>query len=222
MKMDTRKLSTLAMMCALAFILAAFVRVPVVTMPGLNLRYDPKDVIIVIAGFIYGPLAAFMVTVVVALTQWFSGVSLTAHWGFIMNVSGSAAFCCTAALIYKKYRTMKGAILGLVVGGIFATAVMMLLNIFVVPLFMERVTREAVIALLIPAFLPFNVISNAVNIAFTVLLYKHVKTVLQASRMMPQSEEGTTKRGVSMAVLISAVFVLLACGIWVLILQGFL
>ena len=117
---------------------------------------------------------------------------------------------------------MKGAFLGLIVGGIFATAVMMLLNIFVVPLFMPRVTREAVIALLIPAFLPFNVIGNTVNIALTILLYKHVKTVLKASRMMPPQEESTTKRGISVAVAISAVFVLLACAIWVLILQGIL
>ena len=109
---------------------------------------------------------------------------------------------------------MSGALLGLIVGGIFATAVMMLLNYFIAPLFFEHMTREAVVALLIPAFLPFNVINNTVNIAFTMLVYKYVKTTLQAARMLPQPEEGSTKHGASMAVAISAVFVIVACVIW--------
>jgi len=56
MRFNTKKITTLAMISAMAFVLAAFVRVPVV----LFLRYDPKDVIIAIAGFIYGPMAAFI------------------------------------------------------------------------------------------------------------------------------------------------------------------
>jgi len=37
---DTRKLCVLAMMCALAFILAAYVRIPIVSAVSF-LRYDP-------------------------------------------------------------------------------------------------------------------------------------------------------------------------------------
>lgn len=53
----TKKLTTLAMLCALAYIAVAVFRIPVV----LFLKYDPKDVIIAIGGFIYGPLPAFVV-----------------------------------------------------------------------------------------------------------------------------------------------------------------
>jgi len=211
--MNTKKLSILAMMSAMAFILAAFVRVPIV----LWLRYDPKDVIIVIAGFIYGPMAAFIVTVVVSFVQMFT-VSATGYFGLFMNIIASTAFCCTAALIYKKKRTLQGALLGLIVGTIFATAAMMMWNYIVTPLFMER-PRYQVVPLLIPAFLPFNLISNTLNAALTMLLYKHVKSILQATRMMPIPEEEGVK-GFNKGIIVASLFVILSCTLWVLILRG--
>ena len=214
MQIDIRKLTTLAMLSAMAFALAAFVRVPIV----LFLRYDPKDVIIAIAGLIYGPIAAFIVAVVVSVTQMFT-VSQTGPIGLMMNIIASTAFCCTAALIYKKNRTLKGAVIGLVVASIFATAVMMMWNYIITPIFMN-VPREQVVALMIPAFLPFNLISNTLNAALTLLLYKPVRAALQTSRMMPQAEnEGRTGK-FSLGIVVSALFLIATCVLWVLILQG--
>ena len=218
MQGHTRKLCVLAMMSALAFLLAAYARISIV--PAVSfLRYDPKDIIIVIAGFIFGPLAAFVVAVVVAAMQWFTGVSITGHIGFLMNVISSTAFCCTAAFIYKKKRTFKGALLGLIVGGLFATAVMMLWNYIVTPWFMD-VPREVVVSLLLPGFLPFNLINNGVNIILAMLLYKRVKGMLQASGMMPRAE-GSDGSGVSKAgVIVSVLFIVLTIALWALILLG--
>ncbi|MCL2404060.1 MAG: ECF transporter S component [Defluviitaleaceae bacterium] len=213
-RVDTRKLCVLAMMCALAFLLAAYVRIPIV----LFLRYDPKDVIIVIAGFLFGPLAAFFVTVVVSLMQMLTGVSRTGYFGLFMNIVSSAAFCCTAAIIYKKKRTFKGAFIGLVVAGIFATAVMMMWNYIVAPLFMEM-PREDIVRLLIPAFLPFNLVSNGLNIVFTIVLYKRVGLILNAMRMMPRTEESGTSASYKGLVL-SALFIIVTCVLWVLIIMG--
>ena len=212
---DTKKLTTLAMISTLAYILAAFARVPVIPIPPL--RYDPKDIVIVIAGFIYGPLAAFAVTVVVAFMQMFT-VSATGFIGLFMNILASTAFCCTAALIYKKNRTMKGAIIGLIVGTVFATAIMMLWNYIITPVFINR-PRADVAAMLIPVFLPFNLISNALNAALTIMFYKHVRTVLIAARIMPIPEK-TNAKGISKGIILAAVFVILTCILWVLILQG--
>jgi len=215
MQANTRKLCVLAMMSALAFILAAYIRIPIV----LFLRYDPKDVIIVIAGFIFGPLAAFGVTVVVSLMQMLTGVSQTGYIGLVMNIIASTAFCCTAAFIYKRKRTFKGALFGLIIGGIVATIVMMMWNYIIAPLFMEM-TREAIVGLLLTAFLPFNLISNGLNIIFTLLLYKRVKVVLHVMRMTPQSEEangsGVSRKSITMFLL----FIGLTCALWVLILLG--
>ena len=220
MKVNVRKMCVLAMMSALAFILAAHARVPMMQMPGLTLRYDPKDVIIVIAGFIYGPMAAFMVAVVVSFVQMIT-VSITAYIGFIMNVISSTAFCCTAAYIYKKNPTLKGAIIGLIAGVIFATAVMMLWNYIITPIHFG-VPRAAVVPLLIPTFLPFNLIGNSINAVLTVLLFRHVKLMLQATHMVTPAEETSEKGRFNKGVIAVAIFATVSCVLWVLILLGVL
>jgi len=215
MKMDTRKLTVLAMISAMAFLLAAFVRIPVVPAPPL--RYDPKDIVIVIAGFIYGPMAAFIVTVVVSFIQMFT-VSATGVYGLFMNIVASTAFCCTAALIYAKQRTMKGALLGLVIAAIFATAVMMMWNYIVVPIYLG-IPREAVVPMLIPTFLPFNLVSNTLNAALAILFYKRVKVVLQSMRLMFPDDD-TSQKGFSLGLFIAILFIILTCVLWILILRG--
>jgi len=213
--MTTKKITVLAMVCAVAFILAAFVRVPIV----LFLRYDPKDVVIAISGFIYGPIAALLVSVVVSTVQMFT-VSATGPIGLLMNVISSAAFCCTAAFIYKRKRTMNGAILGLAIAIIFTTAVMLLWNYIITPLFMD-ISRERVVGLLIPAILPFNLISHTLNAAFTLLLYKPVKAALSAGGILPSDEEADDKAKRKIGVILGAGFVIITCILWVMILRGY-
>jgi len=207
------------MMSALAFILAAYVRLSIVPVVAF-LRYDPKDIIIVIAGFIYGPLAAFVVTMVVSFVQMFT-ISQTGYIGLLMNIIASTAFCCTAALIYKNNRTIKGAILGLIIGGIFATAVMMMWNYIVTPIFLN-IPRSDVVPLLLPGFLPFNLISNGLNVVLTILLYKRVKFILKAAGMMPTAEEEGGNKVSSKGIVLSVLFIALTCTLWVLILVGVL
>ena len=219
MQMDTKKITVLAMISAVAFIMAAFIRVPVV----LFLRYDPKDVVMAIAGFIYGPMAAFVVAVIVSTVQMFT-VSQTGPIGLVMNIISSAAFCCTAAYIYKKKRTMVGAGAGLAVAVVVATIVMMLWNYIVTPIFMG-IPRYRVVELLLPAFLPFNLISHSLNAALSLLLYKHVKTALRAARLLPPLEVGENKdktAKVNIGAVVIAGFVVVTCVLWVLVLQGVL
>ena len=218
-KLDVKRLCVLAMLSALAFVLAAWVRVPIFNVtPGFVLRYDPKAIIIVIAGFIYGPLAAFAVTVVVSFVQMVT-VSATGPFGFFMNVVASTAFCCTAAYIYKKKRTLWGALIGLVISVVFATTVMMMWNYIIVPVFTPT-PRAMVVPLLMSVFLPFNLISNIANAALTVLLYRHIKLALQKARLMPVVESTEEKGRFNIALFAAALFVVLTCVLWVLMLRG--
>lgn len=50
---------------------------------------------------------------------------------------------------------------------------MLLWNYFVTPFYMGY-SREAVAKLLLPAFLPFNVLKGSLNAAFTLLLYRPI------------------------------------------------
>lgn len=209
----TKKLVTISMLCALAFIAAATLRIPLV----LFLRYDPKDVVIAIGGLLFGPLTAFAITVTVSVVQMFT-VSGTGILGCIMNVISSCSFACSAAFIYKKKRKLSGAMMGLFCGWVCQAAVMMLWNYLIAPLYMGQ-PREVITGLLLPAFLPFNLIKGGLNAAITMLLYKPVVTALRRSNLV-EPGQGSGKGQINIGVLLTALFVIITCVLWILSLRN--
>ncbi|MBQ4472669.1 MAG: ECF transporter S component [Lachnospiraceae bacterium] len=209
----TKKLVTLAMFAALAYAAMALIRIPVV----LFLKYEPKDVIITIAGFLYGPMASLIISLVVGFVEMIT-VSDTGWIGMIMNVISSCAFCCTAAVIYKRRRTLQGAIMGLVAGTVLMTVVMLLWNYLITPIYMGY-PREAVAAMLLPAFLPFNLVKAALNSAITMLLYKPVVTALRRSGLVEKRDSQMGKTQKSFAVIAGAVFVIATAVVVILVLS---
>ncbi|GFH90968.1 hypothetical protein IMSAGC002_02220 [Lachnospiraceae bacterium] len=61
---------------------------------------------------------------------------------------------------------------------------MMLWNYLIAPIYMGY-PREAIAALLLPAFLPFNLIKGGLNTAITLLLYKPVVVALRRANLIP-------------------------------------
>lgn len=205
----TKELTTMAMLCALAYITVLFGRIPVI----LFLKYDPKDVVIVIGGLLFGPLTSAVVTVIVSVVQMFT-ISGTGILGCIMNIVSSCSFACSAAFIYKRRRRLSGAMLGLFCGVVCQAAVMMLWNYLIAPLYLGY-PREEVVKLLLPAFLPFNLIKGGLNGAFTMLLYKPVVTVLRRFHVV-ESAGGPEKMQVNIGVLLAALFVIVSCVLLIL------
>lgn len=191
------------MFCALAFAMTAAIRIPVV----LFLKYDPKDIIITLSGFILGPLYAIAVSVISSVIEMFT-VSDTGIIGCIMNIISSCSFAFTAALIYKKKKTISGAAIGLILGCIVMTAVMLVWNYCITPLYMGY-PREAVAELLLPAFLPFNVIKSVLNAAFVFLLYKPIVGALRKTHLVPQSTTEKTKANIPMIII--SVLIIVSC-----------
>ena len=165
-KNKTHRLTLMAMFAALAYIEMLVGRFPISSVDFL--KYDPKDVILVISGFILGPMPALLVTVVVSIIEMLT-VSSTGLIGLIMNVLSSAGFACTAAFVYKKRHSLRGAAVGLVLGAVVMTALMLLWNYFITPYYMGM-PREAVASMLVPVFLPFNLIKSALNAAIAMLI----------------------------------------------------
>lgn len=205
----TTKLTTTAMLCALAYITVLFGRIPVV----LFLKYDPKDVVIVIGGLLFGPFTSAVVTVIVSVVQMFT-ISGTGILGCIMNIVSSCSFACPAAFIYKRRRRLSGAMLGLFCGVVCQAAVMMLWNYLITPVYLGY-PREEVVKLLLPAFLPFNLIKGGLNGAFTMLLYKPVVTALRRFHVV-ESAGGPEKMRINMGVLLAALFVIVTCVLLIL------
>ncbi len=211
-RIETKELAMLALLAALAYVVMFLSKqIPVNVLGFLN--FDLKDVIVCITGFLFGPLAAAGVSLVVSVIEMIT-ISSTGLWGLLMNVLSTCAFACTAAWFYQRHRTLKGAILGLVIGVLLMTVVMLLWNYLITPIYM-KMPRAAVAGLLIPTFLPFNLIKGGINATLTFLLYKPVVTALRKAGLVPPSsgsgQSGRKKLGiVIVALVLLATFILLA------------
>lgn len=214
MKRDVKKLVTLAMLAAVAYLLVLTVRIPVV----LFLKYEPKDVAVTIGGFLFGPLSAFLISLVVSLIEMIT-ISDTGIIGAVMNLLSTCAFACTAALIYRRNRSLRGAILGLAVGSVVMTAVMLLWNWLITPMYLGY-PRQAVEALLLPAFLPFNLLKACLNSLLTMGLYKPLVTGLRKTGLLETRPETTQGSKLGMYLFMGAL--LATCGLLFLALKGIL
>ena len=203
--MKVKKMVTLAMLAAISYLIVNLVRIPVV----LFLKYEPKDVIITIGGFLFGPMASFIISFVVSLLEMVT-ISETGIIGGIMNLISTCSFACVAAFIYKKQHTLKGAILGLGLGSLLMVAIMLLWNWLITPLYLG-VDRSTVEGMLIPAFLPFNLLKAGLNSALTIGLYKPLSTALRRIGLV-ETHAKSSKTGVylfSGALLITCILLLL-------------
>lgn len=193
-----------AMLCALSFVAVLIGRfIPNVV--GF-LSYDPKDAIVVIAGFIYGPLTSVIITVIVSFIEMIS-ISSTGIIGFVMNTISTCAFAVPAALIYKKMHSMKGAVLGLSAGALAMTACMILWNYLITPLYMH-VDRATVVSMLVPTFLPFNLIKSGINLGLTLVLYKPLVTALRKAGLIPEGDHEPNGKSFRIGFTLIYVFVL--------------
>ncbi len=215
MKINVKTMTVIAMLAVLAFLAVLVCRIPLV----LFLEYEPKNVILTIGGFIFGPVVSLLVTVVVALVELVT-VSKDGGWGLLMNILASGSFAGIAALIYQKKRTLGGAAIGLISGIAASTALMIVWNYLITPLYMG-LPRADVAKLLVPAFLPFNLIKGGLNAALVMLLYKPVVTALRRAKLIPKSESsahgGARTYGVIAAI---AAAVIAGCVLAVLAIQG--
>lgn len=214
----TRKLTLMAMFAALAYVVMAIGRIPISSVDFL--KYDPKDILLAICGFILGPMPALAVTTVVSVLEMLT-VSSTGPIGLFMNLLSSAVFVCPAAALYKRHPSLRTAGLGLGLGVVLMTAVMLLWNYFITPIYMGY-PREAVAAMLVPVFLPFNLIKALLNGAITMLVYKPVSRALKYSGLMesrPSASPAPSRRR-SMGAMLVAALVLVSCVAAILVMRG--
>lgn len=147
-------------------------------------------------------------------------ISSTGWIGFVMNFLSSAAFAGTAALLYRKKRTQGSAIAGLFGGALLMTVLMLLWNYLITPLYMHT-ARADVAAMLVPVFLPFNLLKGCLNATITVLLYKPVVQGLRHAHLLPPSKTpGRMPVKRRLAVWLAALAVLAVCIVLVLVLHG--
>lgn len=168
----TRTLTTLAMLAALSVLLVAVVHFPLLPAAPF-LEYDPADIPIFVAAFLFGPWPGLALTAVVSVLQGIT-VSAASGWiGIVMHFLATGSFVLVAGFLYKGKKTRARATVGLATGVITMSAVMCGCNLLFTPLFMGQPV-ETVIGMLVPVILPFNLIKAGANALITWIVYKPI------------------------------------------------
>lgn len=169
---NTRQLVTMALMCAIAS-LFSFVQIPLI--PGVTfLTYDPSLMPAMVCGFAFGPGAGIAVGSIAAIIH---GLILGEWVGSIMNIFATIFFVLPAALLYKRLHTLKGAIAGLAISVVTATAGAILVNL-TIGMWFYYGSVDVIIPLILPALLPFNLAKTILNALLTLVVYKAVSNLI--------------------------------------------
>lgn len=174
---DTKlaKMVKMAVLSALAFVFILLIRFPL--FPAVPyLIYDPGDIPLLIGSFMFGPLAGFIMVVVVSALQalFLSGDGIV---GFAMHVIASGALVVVAGLIYRKFHTRRGAGAALICGAAAMGLVMIPANlIFTVHAY--GVPYETVMATM-PLTVGFNLLKAGINSLIVFFIYKPLSRFFQ-------------------------------------------
>jgi len=169
--MNSKRITSVGLLVALSIIVGYFIHFPVLPQAPF-LLYDPASVFLLIGSFKLGPkiglLMSFLTATLFALITGQGG-----PYGALMNFLSTGTLVFVAAQIYFLNHTKKGAILGVVIGTVAMTMVMIPANLMITPLYLG-VGRDIVTRMLLPAIVPFNIIKGTISGLITLIVYKRI------------------------------------------------
>lgn len=171
------KTAIMAMLTALSIVLVYVIHFPLIPAAPF-LEYDAADVPVLIGAMMLGPVSGLITLLAVCLIQALT-VSAASGWiGFMMHFIASSVLVLISSLIYKRKKTTLSLIIGLIVGSIAMTVVMIPLNLIFTGIFMGAGT-QAVVEMLIPAIIPFNLLKAGINSAITFAVFTPIAGILK-------------------------------------------
>ena len=184
-KFDLKKLALAAVFCALALGSMFVFRIQVAGF----LTFDMKDAIIALCSLLLGPVYGVVAAAAVSILELIT-VSGTGFWGLVMNFLSTGTFALTCGIIYNYKRTFAGAIIAVIMSVISVTTVMLLANLFIVPLYMTGVSRSDVAGMIPALLLPFNLTKASLSAAIALMIYKPLSSALKRAHLLPNAGGG--------------------------------
>jgi riboflavin transporter FmnP len=175
--MSTRKLCTLGLLGAISVVLVAFIHFPIFPLAPF-LEYDPADIPIFVGTLFYGPVAGLFLTVIVSVVQGLTVSAASGVIGIFMHLVATGSFVLVFGLLTRKNKSIKRSVIALILGILTWTSAMVLWNLLLTPVFMGTPV-EAVLELMLPAILPFNLIKAGVNGIVALLVAKSVRAIVK-------------------------------------------
>lgn len=193
----TKLIVKVAILAALASVVM-ILETPIPFTPTF-LKLDLSEVVVLLGAFALGPVAAIFIELVKNLVHITS--TITGGIGELANFVIGCAFAVPAALIYKKNKSVKNAILGLAAGSLVMVVVAAIANYFVlIPLYIDIFAKQYNITaaqslqgivdmgnnkgitnlttLIMFGIVPFNVVKVIVISVLTFFTYKKVSPIL--------------------------------------------
>ena len=169
----------MAVLSALAIVLAALVRFPI--LPAAPwLEYDMGDVPILIGAFMFGPVGVLILTFAASAVQALTFSAQSGWVGFAMHFIATGALAVVGGVIYKFAHTRKGAMLALAAGSLAMTALMVPANLFFTVRYWGA-PYDTVVASIWPVIIPFNLIKSVGNSIIVALIYKPLSRFLKCN-----------------------------------------
>jgi riboflavin transporter FmnP len=158
-------------------------------------KIDLSEVAVLIGAFALGPIPAVFIELIKILLNLALNGTVTGGVGEAANFIIGCAFVLPAAIIYHRHKSMKSAIIGMIVGTIFMATVGSFANyavllpvyakVFGVPLQvfidMGNALNSSIVDLktfVLYAVVPFNLLKGIIVSAITILIYKRISPIL--------------------------------------------
>lgn len=187
LKYNILKMAQMAMLVAIS-IVSLYV-IPLISFfpSAPYLQYDMADVPVLVGTMLFGPGSGLIILLLVSLLQGVT-ISAASGWvGIVMHFCASGALVVVAGLFYRKWKTVWSLIIGLIIGSLAMTALMIPLNLFFTVRFFG-VPYNAVKGMLLPVIIPFNLLKSWLNSLITALVFFPLKGILvRLDLLQPQS-----------------------------------
>ena len=168
----TKQLVVMALFTALS-VIVSFIEVPIFPAAPF-LKYDASACIAVLGGFAYGPAAGVVIGIASAAIH---GLIMGDPWGSLMTIICVVCWTVPAVLIYRTGKTTTRALVGLVVGCVFAIAGAIVGNLAITPIY-TGTDVATVAAMILPILLPFNALKSIINTVLSFVLTKPVTSLV--------------------------------------------
>ncbi|ELC8425222.1 ECF transporter S component [Clostridium perfringens] len=171
--LNTNRFIKLSLLSAIAVILM-YIDFPVIPIfPWLKI--DLSDVPALMGAFAFGPLAGVIIELMKNLLILIVKGTGTGFVGELANFLVGVALVWPAALVYKKNKTKKTAILGMVLGILCIEVVGILANVYLLlPAYGMAMSKAELMQYVTVGLIPFNGIKSILVCGITYALYKKV------------------------------------------------
>ncbi len=192
-RMPIKTVAKIGILGAIATVLMLF-EIPLWFAPSFY-EIDLSEVVVMIGGFALGPIAGVFIELVKILLNLLLNGTVTAGVGELANFVIGCAYILPAAILYRRKKTFKSAILGMVIGTVSITVVGAIMNLYVMlPAYVALAgfPMEALIGmgsavnpaidsvgtLVLFATVPFNLIKGIITSLLVGILYKRLSPIL--------------------------------------------